>query len=177
MSNRSAQAQSYAQAAFQALLEQWHGALDEVIAALQKDEKLFALVNDGSKDFAEREKALLGVVPKGASQELQNMLKLMLQEGDLELLSDVSQALVRLGSGQQAPKRADVLSASELSDAEQQSLREMLTKQYGDDLTFTFRVDPALLGGLRVRIGDRLIDTSVASRLSALRESLSSAAR
>jgi F0F1-type ATP synthase delta subunit len=50
-------------------------------------------------------------------------------------------------------------------------------KQFGADLTFTFRVDPALLGGLRVRVGDSLMDTSVASRLTALRESLTSAVR
>ncbi|MEX1019384.1 MAG: ATP synthase F1 subunit delta [Litorilinea sp.] len=177
MSNRSAQAQSYAQAAFQALLEQWHTALDEVLTALQGDQKVFNVVMDSSKDFAEREKALMSVVPKGTPPELANMLKLMLQEGDLELASEVSQALVRLGSGQKVPTRADVVSAAELSDAEQESLRAMLTKEYGSDLIFSFRVDPALLGGLRVRVGDRLIDTSIASRLSALRESLSTAAR
>lgn len=177
MSNRSAQAQSYAQAAFQALLEQWHNALNEVVTALQNDQKTFSLVMDSTKDFAQREKALMSVVPKGTPKELQNMLKLMLQEGDLELVSEVSQALVRLGTGQQTPTRADVVSATELSDDEQQSLRDMLTKQYGSDLIFSFRVDPALLGGLRVRVGDRLIDTSVASRLASLRESLASAAR
>ena len=174
MSNRSAQAQTYAQAAFQALLEQWGLVLDEVAAGLQKDRKVNALLSDSTKDFAEREKALLSVVPKGAPAELQNMLKLMLQEGDLDLIGETAQALTRLGSGQKVPSRADIVSAAELADEEQEAIRASLTKQYGDDLAFSFRVDPALVGGLRVRVGDRLIDTSIASRLASLRESLSS---
>lgn len=177
MSNRSAQAQRYAQAAFQALLEQWHTALDEVATSLQKDRDLSTLLSDSAKDFAEREKALESVVPKGAPVELRNMLKLMLQEGDLDLVNEVSRSLERLGSGKAVPTRADVVSAVELSDKEQESIRTSLSEQYGGDLVFTFRVNPALLGGLRVRVGDRLIDTSVATRLAALRDSLSAAAR
>jgi F-type H+-transporting ATPase subunit delta len=177
MSDRSAQAQRYAQAAFQAMLEQWQSTLEEVQAALASDRQLYGLVTDGTKDFAEREKALESVLPKGAPNELGNMLRLMLQEGDLDKVVDVSQALGRLGSSQREPTRADVMSAVELSEEEQESIRASLNKQYGEDLLFTFRVNPALMGGFRIRVGDRLIDTSVASRLAALRESLSSAVR
>jgi F-type H+-transporting ATPase subunit delta len=101
----------------------------------------------------------------------------MLQEGTLDQLADVSTALGRVVSGQQAPVKAEVASAVELSEQEKESLRQSLARQFGTDLTFAFSVDPSLLGGLRVRVGDRLIDTSVASRLTALRESLASAVR
>jgi F-type H+-transporting ATPase subunit delta len=83
----------------------------------------------------------------------------------------------QVASGQQQPIKAEVISAVELSDEEKDSLRQVLTKQFGANLVFSFRVDPALMGGLRVRVGDRLIDTSVASRLAALRESLTSVVR
>jgi F-type H+-transporting ATPase subunit delta len=100
-----------------------------------------------------------------------------LQDGSLDEVADVSTALGRVVSGQQAPTKAEVTSAAELSEKEKGSIRQSLAKQFGADLTFTFAVDPSLLGGLRVRVGDRLIDTSVASRLTALRESLTSAVR
>jgi F-type H+-transporting ATPase subunit delta len=70
-----------------------------------------------------------------------------------------------------------VTSAIELSDEEKQQIRQRLIAEHGEGLTFTFAVDPALLGGLRVRVGDHLVDNSVASRLATLRESLSSVVR
>lgn len=177
MSNKQAQAQLYAQAIYQAMLEQWQSALNEVQAVLSKDQALSALVTDGSKNFNERVKALEAALPAGLPTEIKNLLKLLVQDGNLDLLSDVSSALVRVASGQQSPTKAEVISAVELSDKEKDALRQSLAKQFGADLVFSFFVDPALLGGLRVRVGDRLIDTSVASRLTTLRESLTSAVR
>jgi F-type H+-transporting ATPase subunit delta len=175
--DKQAQAQRYAQAVYQAMLEQWQSALNQVQAVLSKDKALAAMLADGSKDFSERSKALEAALPKGTPAEIKNLLKIMLQDGNLDLLSDVGSSLGRIVSGQQAPVKAEVTSAVELSEKEQTALRQSLANQFGADLAFTFHVDPALLGGLRVRVGDRLIDTSVASRLTALRESLASAVR
>jgi F-type H+-transporting ATPase subunit delta len=178
MDSKQAQAQRYAHAVYQAMLEQWQSALNEVQAVLSKDQALYATLMDGNKDINERVKALEAALPKkGLPVEIKNLLLLLLQDGNLDLLPDVSAALGRVVTGQQAPTKAEVTSAVELSEQEKDALRQSLAKQFGSDLTFSFYVDPALMGGLRVRVGDSLIDTSVASRLSALRESLASAVR
>lgn len=177
MSNKQAQAQRYAQAVYQAMLQRWQSALDEVKAVLGKDQALYALVMDGSKDFSERAKALEAALPKDLPAEVTNLVKLLLQEDDLDLLDEVATALTQVGGRQQAPIKAEVTSAVELSNKDTEAIRTALSKQFGDGLVFTFHVDPALMGGLRVRVGDRLIDTSVASRLAALRESFSTAVR
>jgi F-type H+-transporting ATPase subunit delta len=177
MESKQAQAQRYAQAVYQAMLEQWQSALYQVEALLSKDQALSATLADGSKEFSERAKALEAALPKGVPNEIKNLLKLLLQDGSLNLLPDISIALTRVASGQQAPIKAEIASAVELSEQEKEALRQSLTKQFGAELTFSFSVDPSLLGGLRIRVGDRLIDTSVASRLTALRESLASAVR
>jgi F-type H+-transporting ATPase subunit delta len=177
MSGKQAQAQRYAQAVLQAMLERWQAVLDELFETFSKDHETFALLMDASKDFAEREEALESALPDGTPFELVNLLKLLLQEGDLDLLSEISSALTLAASGQQAPTKADITSAMELPDDDKESLRQALIKQYGDDLVFSFHVDPSLMGGLRVRVGDRLIDTSIASRLASLRESFASAVR
>jgi F-type H+-transporting ATPase subunit delta len=177
MDSKQAQAQRYAQAVYQAMLEQWQSALNQVQAVLSKDQALYATLMDGSKSFDDRSKALDAALPKGLPSEITNLLKLLVQEGNLDLLSDIGSSLGRVVSGQQAPVKAEVISAAELSEQEKDALRQSLVKQFGGELSFSFRVDPALMGGLRVRVGDRLIDTSVASRLATLRESLASAVR
>jgi F-type H+-transporting ATPase subunit delta len=181
MSDKQAQqAERYAQAVYQAVLEQWQSALDQVQAVLSKDPDLFAVLMDGSKGFDERAAALTAALPAGLPTEVVNLVKLLLQEGDLGLLPDVALALNRTVGGRQAPTKAEITSAVELSDKEKEALRGALTKQFGaqfGDLVFSFHVDAALMGGLRVRVGDRLIDTSIASRLATLRESLSSVVR
>ncbi len=177
MSDKQVQAQRYAQAVYAAMLEQWQSALSKVQAVLSKDQALSALVMDGSKEVSLRLKALEAALPKGIPVEVANLIKVMLQDGTLDQLPDVSAALGRVLSGQQAPTKAEITSAVVLSDKEQEALRKTLSKQFGEELAFSFYVDPALMGGLRVRVGDRLMDTSVASRLTALRESLTSAVR
>jgi F-type H+-transporting ATPase subunit b len=63
--------------------------------------------------------------------------------------------------------RAEVTSALPLTEAEQASIRQTIQAD-----TVNFRVDPAILGGLVIRVGDRVVDNSVANQMSAMRESL-----
>ena len=177
MSDKAAKAERYAQAAFQALIERWQAAFAEVTEALGNDQELYSQLMDGSRPFAERESALEKVMPPNAPPEFVNLLKLLVQEGDLDLLPELPGALSSVATSQRQPVRAEVTSAVELTDGEKDSLRKALAQQFGRELVFSFRVDPSLMGGLRVRVGDRLIDTSVASRLASLRESVASVVR
>jgi len=67
---------------------------------------------------------------------------------------------------------AEVTSALPLTDEEQETVRKQLAKPLGSGATLTFRVRPAILGGLVVRVGDKVIDGSVAGKLEGLRQSL-----
>jgi F-type H+-transporting ATPase subunit delta len=65
-----------------------------------------------------------------------------------------------------------VKSAVPLTEAERQDLHTRLTDRFGPDLELQFDVDPSLIGGIYVRVGDQVIDGSIAGKLSALREQL-----
>lgn len=67
-----------------------------------------------------------------------------------------------------------VTSALPLTPAEQASVKADLSKQLGEIKEITFDVDPAILGGLVVRVGDKVIDGSVSSKVSAMRQQLNS---
>jgi len=67
---------------------------------------------------------------------------------------------------------ARVSSAVPLTDEEQAALGEKLKARFGQALNLRFEVEPSLLGGVRVRVGDEVIDGSVKSKLDALAQSL-----
>ena len=161
----------------QAMIERWQSALGAVGSALAKDSALSALMADGGKSVAVKAKALEAVLPDGTPVEVVNLLKVMIQDGNLDLLSGVSGALAKAVSGSTGPVKAEIVSATPLSQAEQEQISANLAAQHGSDLVFSFQVDPSLMGGLRVRVGDHLTDTSVVSRLNALRDSLMTTVR
>jgi F-type H+-transporting ATPase subunit delta len=177
MSDNSARANRYAQAVLQAMLERWQSSLEQAGKAINADDELGKLLLDKQVSAAKKRKALAAALPGDTPDEIYNLLLLMGQEGDLDLIGDVSASLAETVSGQRAPLKAEIVSAVELSEQDQARLRSKLIAEYGEGLVFSFRVDPSLLGGLRVRVGDHLIDNSVASRLATLRESLSSVVR
>lgn len=177
MSANNARANRYAQAVLQAMLERWHDSLEQANKAIAADGDLSALLTNKQVSAEKKRKALAAVLPKDAPDEIYNLLLLMAQEDDLDLIDDVASELTEIVSGQRAPMQAEIVSAVELSEEEQAKIRRKLTAEYGEGLVFSFQVDPAIMGGLRVRVGDHLIDNSVASRLASLRETMSSVVR
>src|SRR3712207_1672017 len=74
--------------------------------------------------------------------------------------------LVR-GSG---PREAEVTSAVPLAPAQQEAVLQQLRSKYGPALDVKFEVDESILGGLLVRVGDRVLDTTVRSRLTQVQQ-------
>lgn len=177
MSDKQARINRYAQAVFQILVEKWQNDLGQVAAAVARDEKVTALLNDAGAAAAVKLAALEQVLPASLPAEVSNFVKLLVQDGDFGLLAQVGSALSQQASGRSGPIKAEVTSAIELSAQEQADIRAKLAQEYGDGLAYSFSVDPSLMGGLRVRVGDKLTDNSVASRLARLRESLASVVR
>lgn len=67
---------------------------------------------------------------------------------------------------------AEVTSALPLTDSEQERVKQDILAKVGDQATVAFRVDPAILGGLVIRVGDKVLDGSVAGQLENLRQSV-----
>lgn len=177
MSSRQERVDRYATAVLEVVIDRWTSALGEASKAVGGNKKLAELLSDPAKPAADRAAALEKALPKNTPADVANLLKTMMDAGDLGLIDDVATRLVQVSSGVATAVQAEITSAIELTDKEKEQIRHRLISEHGDGLSFTFNVDPALLGGLRVRVGDHLVDTSVASRLAALRESLSSVVR
>lgn len=80
--------------------------------------------------------------------------------------------VVVLDSADVKGESAEVTSALPLSDAEKTSIKKDLLAKLGKEADVTFKVNPGILGGLIIRVGDRMVDGSVSGQLQALQQSL-----
>jgi F-type H+-transporting ATPase subunit b len=90
-----------------------------------------------------------------------------------EFFSGVKAGKVVVLSGTElSGSTAEITSALPLTDSEQASVKQDVLSKIGDQATVAFRVDPSILGGLVIRVGDKVIDYSVAGQLDELRQKL-----
>ncbi len=90
-----------------------------------------------------------------------------------EFFSGIKQGKLVLLEGEEiAGAAAEITSALPLTDKEQEVVRKDVISKVGKNATISFRVDPSIMGGLIVRVGDRVLDGSVAGKLDELRQTL-----
>jgi len=163
--------QVYAQAALKAAVDSWRAALDALHEKLQKDDDFRIQVSDPSTPIADRLEMVKKAFPDIPAGAL-NFVGVLLQNGDIGMLGRVLDELGRLSEVEVRPTLAEITTAVPLSDKEKKALQEKLLKEFGGNLVFRFEVDPGILGGVIVRVGDKLIDSSVAGRLRELKLAL-----
>ena len=121
----------------------------------------------------EQGKAVTAVAEKaGMSDILKNALGLMASKRRLFVLPQLAQELSRLIAEEKGEVEAEVVSAQPLTDEQQNRLAETIKARVGKDIKLNTAVDEDLIGGLVVRVGSRMIDTSIRSRLAALQNTM-----
>lgn len=108
----------------------------------------------------------------GASPMTKNALLLLIDRRRTKTLPYVARYLRELADVRKGIVRAEVTTAVALSDAYYERLRQQLEKMTGKHVVVDKRTDPALVAGVVTRIGDRIFDGSLRTRLQALRDAL-----
>lgn len=108
----------------------------------------------------------------GTQQQVVRFLTILLQSKRYYLLTSCVQEVSQLLDKRQGVLRAQVESAFELSEETKRKVEETLSRFTGQKTLAQFKTDPALLGGLRARMGDVLIDGSLKGRFEKLQEQL-----
>jgi F-type H+-transporting ATPase subunit delta len=166
-------ARTYAQAAYQHTTEGWLSTLNVVQDRLAADRALMADLNNTEIGFAERQARLDALLPPDARSDVKNFLYLLLRDGHLGTLNDVVGNLTRLATRGPETQVAHITSAVPLTPEEEQAFRQRVHDRFGTGVDLVFRVDSSILGGAIVQVGDKIIDGSLAGKLSALHERLS----
>ncbi|MEO6055590.1 MAG: ATP synthase F1 subunit delta [Gemmatimonadales bacterium] len=115
---------------------------------------------------------LLGTALKDRPREFVLFLQAVVKRGRQALLSEIATEFHNLLDVKLNRVRAGVILAHPADEALQQSIAEALTRQLGKQVLPSFSVDPEILGGTIVRVGERIHDGSVRRRLTKLRRHL-----
>jgi F-type H+-transporting ATPase subunit delta len=103
----------------------------------------------------------------GCPPIISQFLAQVIKKNRVGFLAEIAEEFARLADQQQGTQPVDVSSASPLTPADQDQLRSRLRERRDVDLTF--HTEPQLLAGLQIRIGSTLFDSTVRTRLSAMR--------
>jgi F-type H+-transporting ATPase subunit delta len=169
-------ARRYAEAAFQIAsrdetVDQWQERLDQ-LATLMADEHIAQIAGNPAVALEDRERVLQEALEWRAGDPALSLMRLLLHRGRLGLAEAIAREYRRLVQRARGIVPAVVTAATELSDAEQTAIRERLEAMTAQTIDMTVQLDPDLIGGVVVRIGDHMIDASVRGRLERLRDQL-----
>lgn len=110
---------------------------------------------------------------KKASQVTKGLIEYLKKTGQLQILPQLVKETLRKTQTEKDPSRALVTSAIALDENEIAELKTVLSAQAGLDVTIENKVDPDIIAGLRIKIGDKLIDNTMKQKLLNLSEKLS----
>lgn len=167
-------AKRYATAFFDLALEQ--DQLDQLAAELNdlgglmdQSADLARLVRSPIVSRGEQGAAMAAIITRaGMSKFVSNLVGLMAQNRRLFALKDTIAAFQTLLAEHRGEVSAEVTSANELKPAHLSAVREALKEIVGRDVALETTVDPSLIGGLIVKVGSRMIDNSLRTKLDNL---------
>lgn len=175
MAEPSTIARPYAEAAFAAAaeagaLDRWAALLSDM-ARIAADGQVKALVSDPNVPAASVVAVFGSLLPQ-ADDAARNFLAALADNGRLELLPEIEGQFRALKSAREGSAEAEVTSAFEIDPQSLAGLVSALERRFGRTIKPQLHVDPALIGGVTVRVGDEVIDASVRGKLAAMQSAL-----
>ena len=161
-------AERYASACFGIALEEWIGSLRAVSRALQADRAAADALDDRSAPFADRQRRMERMIPADTPPAVRRFFGTLVSNRHAALLPRVLAGLERLATAGPSARLATVTSAVQLDQETRQQVERSVRGRYGGDLQVSYEVDPQVIGGLLIRVGDQVIDGTVAARLREL---------
>jgi F-type H+-transporting ATPase subunit delta len=167
-------ARPYAEALFKAAqanapaTAQW---LDE-LAAIAGNEQLLQLADSPKVSDEQVFEVIAGVTRQALPELGRNFLRTVIDNGRVAVLPEMAQQFRTLMNAQQGSADAEVFSAYAIDAAALADLAGVLEKRFGRQLNLKVVLQPELIGGVRVVVGDEVLDTSVKARLEQMRVAL-----
>jgi F-type H+-transporting ATPase subunit delta len=171
-------ARPYAEAVFKLAkakdeLPAWSGML-QLAAAIAADERIRALIGNPQVPNKRLGELLLDLCGDKLTDEGRNFIVLLAENGRIEILPEVSELFEQLKIRQEGVLDAKITSAFAMSDTQLRDLVADLEVKFKRRIEAKVSIDPELIGGVKVEIGDEVLDASVRAKLEAMAVALKS---
>ncbi|MCY1163502.1 F0F1 ATP synthase subunit delta [Polaromonas sp.] len=145
--------------------------LDE-LAAIASNEQLQQYAGNPSVTAAQTFDVISGVAKAQLPETAKNFLRAVIDNGRISVLPEIASQFRALKNAQSGSSDATVYSAFALDGAALADLAATLEKRFGRKLNLKVELEPELIGGVRVVVGDEVLDTSVKARLEQMKAAL-----
>ncbi len=149
--------------------------LASVASMLQHEPTLLAFFENPAIETSQRQKAIESAFKSSVSPLMYQFLQVANQRDALGNLGEISDAYSDFLMKHLGNIEVDVTVARPLSEAELEQVRQRVGNAFGKQAAVSQHVDESIIGGMILRIGDRIIDGSVSAQLQAMRQRLTAA--
>ena len=165
-------ARPYAEAAFRLARERnelpvWSQML-RFVSTIVADPRVASALDNPRLATAEKESLLLSVCGDRLDATGRNFVRVLVEADRIAVLPQIATLFEALKNDADGIAQARIDSAFALSDAELAELKAALEKHFGKTIEATVNIDPALIGGARITVGDTVIDGTIEAQLSAM---------
>jgi F-type H+-transporting ATPase subunit delta len=155
------------------LLPQVMEHMEQFLAAWKEDEGLRTALTSPAVTLKTRRDIVAAVAAKaGLIEMVRQFLLLLVQKGRMESLELIVLTLRAMGDRKEGIVRGELVSAFPLDPPQLEAIQHNLEKKIGKKIVLMRKVDPDLIGGIVIKIGDKVIDGSVRSALEDMRKTL-----
>lgn len=172
MTERVTIARPYAEAAFRLAREentlaQWSRML-ALLELLVKDERVERCIGDPSVSSRQLESLVLGVCGEQLDGSGRNFVQVLVNNERLGVMPEIRALFEDLKREQEGILEAQITSAFPLDDEQQRQLVRRLEAKYQRKVSVQVSVDPELIGGVKIVVGDKVLDATVRGKLDAM---------
>ena len=144
------------------------------LAAVANDERISALDGNPSVSTKQFSDLFISICNDKLNDESRNFVLLMIENGRVGILPQVSESFELLKAQHDGVLDAKIVSAFAMNDGQLSKLMASLERKFKRKIEATVSIDPELIGGVKVEIGDEILDTSVRGKLEAMAIALKS---